>query len=84
MRIDKFLQIAKLIKTRSDAKKACDLGYVFLNGRRAKASLRVKPGDVIQLNLPNASIKARILALPSVKGRPARERPEDLIQILDK
>ena len=47
MRLDKFLKVSRLIKRRTVANEACDAGRVSVNGKPAKASVQVKPGDVI-------------------------------------
>ncbi|MGQ9473909.1 MAG: S4 domain-containing protein, partial [Candidatus Caldatribacteriaceae bacterium] len=47
MRIDKFLQVARLIKRRSLAQVACQSGRVLVNGKPAKPSYPVKVGDRI-------------------------------------
>lgn len=49
MRLDKYLKVSRIIKRRSVANDACDLGRVTLNGREAKAGADVKPGDIIEL-----------------------------------
>ena len=49
MRIDKYLKVSRLIKRRTVANEACDNSYVSVNGRAAKASHDVKPGDVIEV-----------------------------------
>ena len=46
MRLDKFLKVSRLIKRRTVANEACDNARVTVNGRPAKASCDVKPGDV--------------------------------------
>lgn len=48
MRLDKFLKVSRLIKRRTVANEACDAGRVSVNGKPAKASVQVKPGDVIE------------------------------------
>ena len=48
MRLDKYLKVSRLIKRRSVANDACDSARVTVNGREAKASYQVKPGDVIE------------------------------------
>ena len=50
MRLDKFLKVSRLIKRRTVANEACDAGRVSVNGKPAKASVQVKPGDVIELH----------------------------------
>ena len=49
MRLDKFLKVSRLIKRRTVANEACDAGRVMVNGKAAKASAQVKPGDVIEI-----------------------------------
>ena len=49
MRLDKFLKVSRLIKRRTVANEACDAGRVLVNGKTAKASVKVKPGDVIEI-----------------------------------
>ena len=63
MRIDKFLKNSRLIKRRSVAKDACDQERISINGKIAKAGTEVKPGDIIDIQFGNSSIKARVLQL---------------------
>ena len=51
MRIDKFLKVSRIIKRRTVANEACDAGRVLVNGKPAKASVKVKVGDVIREQL---------------------------------
>ena len=51
MRLDKFLKVSRLIKRRTVANEARDAGRVLVNGKTAKASVKVKPGDVIEISL---------------------------------
>lgn len=49
MRLDKWLKIARLIKTRSKAEDACENGRVKVNDAIAKPSKLIKVGDKILL-----------------------------------
>ena len=49
MRLDKFLKVSRLIKRRTVANEACDNARVTVNGRPAKASYDVKPGDGLRI-----------------------------------
>ena len=69
MRLDKFLKVSRIIKRRTTAKEACDIGRVLINGREAKASHDVKPGDVLQLRLGERSFFAEVLLLKKLKPR---------------
>ena len=49
MRLDKFLKVSRLIKRRTVANEACDAGRVLVNGVVAKASVKVKVVDIIEI-----------------------------------
>ena len=51
MRLDKFLKVSRLIKRRTVANEACDAGRVLVNGAVAKASAKVKAGDIIEISV---------------------------------
>ncbi len=51
VRLDVFLDVACLAKSRSHAKELCDGGKVEVNGQRAKPHRLVGPGDRIRLTL---------------------------------
>jgi|SRR3954462_1455031 len=52
MRLDLWLDVACLYRTRSDAQKACKGGKVDVNGQAAKPHREIKPGDEIILSRP--------------------------------
>jgi ribosome-associated heat shock protein Hsp15 len=49
MRLDVWLDVACLAKTRSEAKRACEGGKVDVNGHSAKPNREIKEGDEIQI-----------------------------------
>lgn len=63
MRLDKYLKVSRLIKRRTVANEACDNGRVTLNGKTARASAEVKPGDVIAISFGDKEVKAEVLAV---------------------
>ncbi len=63
MRLDKFLKVSRLIKRRTVANEACDAGRVTVNGKPAKASVHVKPGDIIEIMFGQKTVKAEVLAI---------------------
>lgn len=63
MRLDKFLKVSRLIKRRTVANEACDAGRVMVNDKPAKASVQVKPGDVIEIQFGTRTVKAEVLKL---------------------
>ena len=60
MRLDKYLEVSRLIKRRTVANEACDAGKVLVNGKVARASYDVKPGDVLELTLGQRTIKVKV------------------------
>ncbi|MFM8532157.1 MAG: RNA-binding S4 domain-containing protein [Acidimicrobiia bacterium] len=52
VRLDQWLDIACLYKTRSEATKACRLNKVIVNGAAAKPHREVKIGDELELHRP--------------------------------
>ena len=75
-RIDKWLQIARIFKTRSKATKACDDRRVKVNGDVVKPSKLVKPGDELTVKRHTRQfINLTILKL-SFKSIPAKDARE--------
>lgn len=52
LRLDVWLDIACLFRTRSEAQKACRTGKVDVNGTTAKPHREVKPGDQLTIARP--------------------------------
>ncbi|MCI5964910.1 MAG: RNA-binding S4 domain-containing protein [Clostridia bacterium] len=74
MRLDKFLKVSRLIKRRTVANEACDAGRVLVNGNVAKASVKVKVGDIIEIAFGTKTVKAEVLALAdTTKKEEAKE-----------
>lgn len=74
MRLDKYLKVSRIIKRRTVANEACDAGRVLVNGKVAKASQDVKPGDVIEVGFGNKQVKAEVLSVQeTVKKEEAKE-----------
>ena len=79
MRIDKFLKVSRIIKRRTVANEACDAGRVLVNGLVAKASQKVKIGDIIEIQFGTKSVKAEVLALQETTKK---EEAKDLFRYL--
>lgn len=60
MRLDKFLKVSRLIKRRTVAKDVSDQGRIWINGREAKASSAVKPGDELVIRFGQKSMTVRV------------------------
>lgn len=63
MRVDKYLKVSRLIKRRTVAKEACDLGRIQVNGKVAKAGQELKVGDRLRIQLGSRSVEVEILEL---------------------
>lgn len=63
MRLDKYLKVSRLIKRRTVANEACDAGRVSANGRPVKASYDVKPGDILETQFGQRTVKLEVLAV---------------------
>ena len=75
MRIDLFLKVTGLLKTRSIAAKAISSGAVDLNGSPVKASAAVEIGSVIGLTKPDGErITIKVLVVPATKNVSRKDR----------
>ncbi len=78
MRLDKFLQVSRLVRRRVLANRLCDAGRVTLNGRPAKAAAPVRAGDVLGIALGARRLVVRIVQVP--EGRPAGDPPYEVLE----
>ena len=69
MRLDKFLKVSRIIKRRTVANEACDGSLVTANGRPAKASYDVKPGDILKVTFGTRTTKIRVLSVEDHVGK---------------
>lgn len=79
MRLDKFLKVSRLIKRRTVANEACDAGRVTVNGQVAKASVKVKVGDVIEIQFGTKTVKVEVL---DIQDTIKKEEAKDLFKYL--
>lgn len=80
VRLDKWLHVARVFKTRTKATHACDLGRVQINGNVSKPHKSVAIGDRVEVELPDWR---RVLVVKQLAERPvakavAAELFEDL------
>jgi ribosomal 50S subunit-recycling heat shock protein len=64
LRIDKFFKLSRIIKRRTEAKKACDNSCVKINGKIAKAGDTVKPLDKVQIHFRHKILEIEVLEIP--------------------
>ena len=79
MRLDTFLKVSRLIKRRTVANEACDAGRVTVNGSVAKASVKVKPGDIIEIQFGTKTVKVEVL---DIQETTKKEEAKDLFKYL--
>ena len=80
LRIDVWMDVACLFRTRSEAQKACKIGRVAVNGQVAKAHREIRPGDEIVISRPlgrKQTVVVRALADRHIAKAEARELYED-------
>ena len=61
------------------ANEACDAGRVTVNGKVAKASQEVKPGDIIGIGFGNREVKAEIL---TIRETTKKEEASEMVRYL--
>jgi len=61
-RLDVWLDVACLCKTRSEAQRACKGGKVEVNGQPAKAQRPLRLGDVVEVSRPRG-VRQRVIVL---------------------
>lgn len=79
MRLDKFLKVSRLIKRRTVANEACDAGRVLVNDKPAKASVKVKQGDIIEIQFGTRTVTVEVL---DIKDTTKKEEAGDLFKYL--
>ena len=81
VRLDIWLDVACVFRTRSEAQKACTLGKVTANGQPAKSNRRLRVGDELVISRPlgrKQRLKVLTLASKHVAKADARKLYEDL------
>jgi ribosomal 50S subunit-recycling heat shock protein len=73
VRLDKFLQVSGLVRRRALAAEVCAAGRVQRNGRAARASAPVAPGDVLRIDYGWRVLTVRVDAVPE-RPTPPGER----------
>ena len=81
LRLDLWLDITCLFRTRSEAQKACRGGKVEVNGQASKPHREVRPGDAIVIGRPlgrRQHVVVRALTDRHIPKSEARELYEDV------
>ncbi len=80
MRLDKFLKVSRIIKRRTEAKKACLAKCIKVNDRIAKAGDEIKAGDELEINFATKILQVRVIEVP-LKNIPA-EKASSLYEVI--
>jgi ribosome-associated heat shock protein Hsp15 len=67
VRLDKWLQVARVFKTRSQATRACNLSRVRVNGQTVKPHRQVAVGDKIEVEIRDWT---RVLVVQELRDKP--------------
>ena len=79
MRLDKYLKVSRLIKRRTVANEACDAGRVLVNDKPAKASVKVKTGDTVEIQFGSRNVKVEVL---EVKDTVKKDEVESMFRYI--
>jgi ribosome-associated heat shock protein Hsp15 len=80
VRLDVWLDVACLFRTRSEAQKACKGGKVAVNGQSAKPHREVRAGDIVEITRPHGRrqrVVVRTLTDRHIPKAEARQLYED-------
>ena len=66
MRLDKYLKVARILKRRTVSKELAANQRVVVNGRVAKPSTDIKPGDVIEVTFGSRCLVVRVMEVKDV------------------
>ena len=75
MRIDVYLKLMGIFKTRSVAGKACKSGFVSIDDKAVKSSLTLQSGDLLEIVKPDGSrLTVEVLEVPPEKQVSRKDR----------
>jgi ribosomal 50S subunit-recycling heat shock protein len=77
VRIDVYLKLVGIFKTRSVAGKACKAGFVSVDDRAVKSSLTVLNGDLLKIVKPDGTrLTIEVLEIPTGKQVSRKDRQD--------
>jgi ribosome-associated heat shock protein Hsp15 len=68
VRMDTWLWAARFFKTRTLAKRACELGRVESNGQAAKPARDVRIGDMLKITNEGGDFQVEVLLVSETRG----------------
>ncbi len=80
MRVDLALKRLLLVRSRTEAKEACEVGAISINGKPAKASSELSPGDRLRVDYAERTLEVELIA--AIGKSVSRERARTLYRVL--
>jgi len=80
MRLDKYLKVSRLIKRRTIAKEFAENQKITINGRVAKPSSEIKPGDLLVIQMGGRKLTVEIV---EVKENVKASEAQNLYRVID-
>jgi ribosomal 50S subunit-recycling heat shock protein len=81
MRLDRFLSVAKIFKSRSLAALAIDSSMVFIDSLMAKPAREIRLGQIIEIDTPRFYKKIEVISLP--EGNISKKDASSLYKLLE-
>ena len=78
VRLDKWLQVARVYKTRSQSTRQVELNHVRVNGQTAKPHRNLQPGDRIEVEIGEWT---RVLIVKELRDKPVSK--EEALTLFD-
>lgn len=81
MRVDLFLKLMGVSKTRMAAKRLCDTGKVFQAGKALKPAHELEGGETLDVLLPYKEIQLKVIEIPPGKSVAKADRAKYTLQL---
>jgi ribosomal 50S subunit-recycling heat shock protein len=81
LRLDKFLKISLIFKTRSSGEKLIEEGNVLINDKISKPSATIKAGDIITIITPLSKTKYRVLQI--LEKNVSKKTAKEMYEVID-
>lgn len=78
--MDLALKRLLLVKSRNEAKEACTVGAVFVNGTRARPSTEVRRGDVLRIDYAHRTLEVELLG--DIGTTVSRAQARELLRVV--
>jgi len=79
MRLDRFLSVARIFKSRSLAAEAISSSMIFIDNVPAKPAKEIRLGAIIEIDTPRFYKKIEVISLPS--GNISRKEASSLYAV---